>query len=432
MGNNYFWALNEYYNQIGGVAMGARYAPSVANITLNKWESETIFKNRPHSLLLYKRYIDDVMILWEGTKESFNKFLESMNMNKYNLKFTAEYSLATVNYLDLTLFKQGDHISTKTFFKETDRNAYVPTHSCHHPQWIGAVPKGQYMRIRRNCANILDYFTQAAILTTRFREKGYPAHILTKLVSQVANMDRQSLLVPKPKKEYKGDCAFISGFHRQYKTVEGIFKKFWPILLKDKDLQSSLPNKPKFIYRRAPTLRNRLAPNVPDPPGKPPTFLDGSGFHYCTRCNACKITRKPGTKKKKTQFQSIVTQQQFDIKPLITCDSDHVTYVLECPCSLQYVGRTTRQLKVRINEHLTNIKKGYPNHSVSRHFKLYHDSDPSLCTFYGIDKISRDWRGTHMKRAISRNETYWLYKLRTMQPHGMNIDLDLNCFLTND
>lgn len=133
-----------------------------------------------------------------------------------------------------------------------------------------------------------------------------------------------------------------------------------------------------------------------------------------------------------SQFKSVVTQQEFNIKPLITCDSDHVTYVLECLCSLQYVGRTTRQLKVRINEHLTNIKNGYPNHSVSRHFKLCHDSDPSLCTFYGIDKISRDWRGTHMKRAVSKNETYWLYKLQTMQPHGMNIDLDLNCFLTND
>lgn len=228
------------------------------------------------------------------------------------------------------------------------------------------------------------------------------------------------------------NALFLSGFHRQYRTVEGIFKKFWPILLKDKDLQSSLPKKPKFIYRRAPTLRNRLAPNVPDPPRKPSTFLDGSGFYYCTRCNACKITRKPGSKKKKSQFNSVVTQQQFNIKPLITCDSDHVTYVLECPCSLQYVGRTTRQLKVRIGEHLANIKNGYPNHSVSRHFKMYHNSDPSLCTFYGIDKVTRDWRGTHMKRTVSKNETYWLYKLHSMQPYGMNIDIDLNCFLTND
>lgn len=37
-----------------------------------------------------------------------------------------------------------------------------------------------------------------------------------------------------------------------------------------------------------------------------------------------------------------------------------------------------------------------------------------------------------MKRAVSQNETKWLYKLQTMQPYGMNIELDLNSFLTND
>lgn len=53
MGNNYFWAKGEYYNQTGGVAMGARYAPSVANVVLNKWEHETIFNNRiQHSIFI--------------------------------------------------------------------------------------------------------------------------------------------------------------------------------------------------------------------------------------------------------------------------------------------------------------------------------------------------------------------------------------------
>lgn len=41
MGNNYFWYQGTYCNQTKGVAMGARYAPSVANLVLNKWEQET-------------------------------------------------------------------------------------------------------------------------------------------------------------------------------------------------------------------------------------------------------------------------------------------------------------------------------------------------------------------------------------------------------
>lgn len=38
MRSNYFWFQGEYYSQIKGAAMGAHYAPSVANLVLNKWE----------------------------------------------------------------------------------------------------------------------------------------------------------------------------------------------------------------------------------------------------------------------------------------------------------------------------------------------------------------------------------------------------------
>ena len=55
-----------------------------------------------------------------------------------------------------------------------------------------------------------------------------------------------------------------------------------------------------------------------------------------------------------------------------------------------------------------------------------------VSAFYGIDKISRHWRGTHMVRSVSQNEMKWVHKLRTMQPSGLNIELDLNCFLTDD
>lgn len=36
--------------------------------------------------------------------------------------------------------------------------------------------------------------------------------------------------------------------------------------MKDKDLKQVLPTKSQFIYKRAPDLRNKIAPNIPDPP----------------------------------------------------------------------------------------------------------------------------------------------------------------------
>lgn len=66
MGNNYFWAQNKFYNQIKGVAMGEHYAPSVADIVLNKWERENIYHKSNKALKYYKRYIDDVILLSDG------------------------------------------------------------------------------------------------------------------------------------------------------------------------------------------------------------------------------------------------------------------------------------------------------------------------------------------------------------------------------
>lgn len=132
MSNIFFWANNQNYNQTGGVAMGTRYAPSVANVVLNKWEQESVFKNRNKSLCFYRRTV--------------------------------------VNYLDLdlTISKKGNKFETKTYFKTTDRNGFVPTTSCPHPQWIGAIPKGQYMRLRCNCPTNEDFVTQADVLTIFF------------------------------------------------------------------------------------------------------------------------------------------------------------------------------------------------------------------------------------------------------------------------
>ena len=255
MSNNYFWANNQYYNQIGGVAMGARYAPSVANIVLNKWEQETVFLDQHFSLCFYRRYIDDVILFWEGPEASLKLFLEKMNRNNYGLTFTAETSMTTVNYLDLTIRKKGEKFQTLTYFKATDRNGFVPTSSCHNPLWIGAVPKGQYMRLKRNCDTDEDFCIQAKHLTNRFLEKGYAADTLQQVFNQVSVIDRKTLLTSKPKKEFKSEAAFISGFHRQYRQVEAIFKRHWPILMKDKDLKSSISGVPKFIYRKAPGLR---------------------------------------------------------------------------------------------------------------------------------------------------------------------------------
>lgn len=46
------------------MATGARFAPSVAKIFMAHWEAEAVFNNRPSQLVCYKRYKDDLFVIW--------------------------------------------------------------------------------------------------------------------------------------------------------------------------------------------------------------------------------------------------------------------------------------------------------------------------------------------------------------------------------
>lgn len=53
--------------------MGSKFAQSVANIFMPQWEQQVIYADKPKELLMYKRYIDDVLILWEREEKKLKR-----------------------------------------------------------------------------------------------------------------------------------------------------------------------------------------------------------------------------------------------------------------------------------------------------------------------------------------------------------------------
>ena len=144
---------------------------------------------------------------------------------------------------------------------------------------------------------------------------------------------------------------------------------------------------------------------------------------------ACRHSKKPKIKRK--EFTATNTGQNYPIRDFISCHTEGVVYVLQCTCNLQYVGRTKRPLMVRIKEHIKNILKGFDKHSVTRHFAEVHHKDPRHLSFWAIDKFKKPWRGAHLVRNISQKESQWIHTLHTLVPDGLNVDFDVNCFLSN-
>ena len=430
--HNYFWHKSEYFRQLNGVAMGAKYAPSVANIYMAEWEETAIYNDSPDSLIVYKRFIDDCIVLWKGDDTSLKQFFEKLNKNGKNIKLTYTISDKIIQFLDLEISLEYQKISTKTFFKPVDRNSYIPTDSCHYDPWLINVPKGQLTRIRRNCTDDNTFMDQAKFVGSKFTQKGYSEDFIQLKIEEVKNVSRENLISDKKKfAKVEQEIPIILNFNVQHRQLESVFRKHWPILKADRQLQDVLPVAPKVVYRRAPTLRDLVAKSVPDPPNKKEvlTFWQGKGFFPCKRCFACRKTNQNG--QKCSSFSSNVTKKDYKIKELITCRTEGVVYVLQCPCSLQYVGRTKRPMWKRIREHVQNIEKGCDEHNVSRHFKQCHNNDPRGLKFWAIDKYIPHWRGSHKVRELSKCESRWIHEMATLAPNGLNIEFDLNCFIAD-
>lgn len=244
--------------------------------------------------------------------------------------------------------------------KLTAGNSYLHHNSCHYPKWTQNIPKGQFCQLRQNCTRDTDYIKQSTILKRTFLDKQYPEA----LVDQAYEIYLKGKPL-KPVRELEDHSTrFITTFHFQYKKMEKISENHWNILQKDLHLKTILPEHPRVTYRRAPNLRNKIAPSKFKPMLVSPNItilipLVGMYQGHKALCKTCKFIQH-GKKFFSTKDKT------YQLKEFHNCSSDFVVYELTCPCGLIYVGRSIRALRQRFGEHRRLIEVGEEQHSVTR------------------------------------------------------------------
>ena len=86
--------------------------------------------------LVWKRYIDGIISLWNTNKEGVTTFTEQANNHHPTIKFTAEISETETNFLDTTVYKGERFLAESvldihTHFKPTDTFQYTHFFTCH-------------------------------------------------------------------------------------------------------------------------------------------------------------------------------------------------------------------------------------------------------------------------------------------------------------
>lgn len=129
-----------------------------------RWEEDVAIPRRRTELVLWARYIHDILFLWRGDSTSLIEFMSTLNQNNRSIILSHEMNQKEMNFLDFTIKVENGRLLTSSSFKATDHNAYISRESCHHWPWLEGVPKEQILHLRRKCTTLEDFDRETGIL----------------------------------------------------------------------------------------------------------------------------------------------------------------------------------------------------------------------------------------------------------------------------
>lgn len=189
-----------WYQQHDGFPMGIEPAPDVANLFM--WLLVRRLGRPPPQLRLYRRLIDDLFLVWVGSRASLNAHLAAINALHPRIRITWTVSDSAADFLDLHIhlgerFYDGQgRLDVAMHQKALNCYLYIPALSFHkrtqHRAWI----KAELLRILRNTSSRYDYKHMRRVFFARLVQRGHSVAFLREVFANpfYAHTNRDSLL----------------------------------------------------------------------------------------------------------------------------------------------------------------------------------------------------------------------------------------------
>ena len=260
--HNYFEFNSNFYLQTHGTAMGTRTAPSYANIFMADLENK-LLDNSPNNLqpLIWKRYIDDIFVVWTHGEESLHTFINHLNTSHPTIKFEHEYSHSNIHFLDttVTLTQQGTLV-TSLYTKPTDRTLLLHNKSHHPIHCKQGVIYSQALRYRRITTQDGEFLNKLDRLRTTLLTRGYKDRDIVKQFNRVMNRTQADILRTHTTKSNTTpkNLPFVIEYHTDLPHINNILNTLWPKMQTDRRLNTLWQKAPFTAYRRGKNLKDRL------------------------------------------------------------------------------------------------------------------------------------------------------------------------------
>ena len=182
------------YTQLDGTPIGKSISGPIADIFMIWFEEEFVFNKgnefQPH-LKVWKRYRDDIYIVWSGGSETLDCFFWQLNYKHTKIEFTIDREInGVLPFLDLSITRLPDKLITKVYTKDTHTQRYAHWHSNLSKNCKLGVLKGLIHRAHLFCDLKEDLLNELQLLRDGFVSYGYPR----KLVDRTSNNSWQTEL----------------------------------------------------------------------------------------------------------------------------------------------------------------------------------------------------------------------------------------------
>ena len=301
---------DKIFKQVDGVAMGSPLGPSLANFFLGHLEANNFFTNSGINPKLYVRYVDDIFAVFEKDVQ-FQPFLEQINSQHPNIKFTIEESVDNVlAFLDTEIRIIGDEFESCVYRKSTNTDVLLNFGAVCPAVWKKGIILGSLNRAKLICSSLELFRREVDKLRLMFLKNGYSRYFFDKVLGSFENRRSKDENYRKEKK----------------------------------DIDFNLMIKIPFVGSISYEFKSRLS-NL---------FFKDLNIEIFPIFTTTKLSNSFSLKSR--------TPKEI---------TTNVVYKFTCVCdaSLAYIGKTKRHLGVRSDEHL-RYEKEQPRGEIKTHLRL--------------------------------------------------------------
>ena len=172
---------------------------------------------------------------------------------------------------------------TDLFKKETDRNQFLLTSSCHPASVCANIPFSLALRIVRICSLTETREKRFSELKDMLLARDYSSNIIKAAIDRARNIPRLEALKKVIKPKTSDRPVFVIHYDPRLPSVNNILKKHYRVMIQDPKMKEVFPDPPIIAYKRQKNLKQVLIrAKVPPECKRPKRKMPGM-----KKCNNC-------------------------------------------------------------------------------------------------------------------------------------------------